>query len=341
MRFGFLIRPQDPPTGERANERWHEMLASAQLAERVGFDGVFLAEHHGMPDWAQSSPWGALGAIAATTERVEIGTTVHVLPLQNPFSVAEHAASVDVISGGRLRLGVGVGFVAEEAELYGLDPALRNERFEEGIEIVQRLWAGETLDHQGGQYSVKGACYPRPLGAELWVGGMSGPGARRAGRLGLPWPTGLVHGVGVMSYLTTEYRRSAAEAGHADKAKVCLLRDAWVADSLDEVEQTWWPHARAEHFWLFSHLPNWVASREPYDNSVAEDDFNFAQHHVDRLIVGSPQDCIDKIRRFQEECDMDYLILSFRQGSGPEAKAEAEAIRRFGEEVIPAFRDAD
>jgi alkanesulfonate monooxygenase SsuD/methylene tetrahydromethanopterin reductase-like flavin-dependent oxidoreductase (luciferase family) len=338
MRFGFLIRPQDPPAGERAHARWQEMLTSARVAEEVGFDGVFLAEHHGMPDWAGSSPWGPLGAIAATTERVEIGTTVHVLTLQNPFSVAEHAATVDVMSGGRLRLGVGVGFVAEEAELYGLDPELRNERFEEGIEIVQRLWAGETLDHHGDQYDVTGSCFPRPLGAELWVGGMSGPGARRAGRLGAPWPTGLVHGIGVMSYLTHEYRRSAAEAGHAERARVCLLRDAWVADSLEDVEVQWWPHARAEHYWLFSRLPGWVASREPYDASVAEEDFNFARHHVDRLIVGSPQDCIDKIRRFQDELDMDYLIMSFRQGSGPSAAEELESIRRFGAEVIPAFR---
>jgi alkanesulfonate monooxygenase SsuD/methylene tetrahydromethanopterin reductase-like flavin-dependent oxidoreductase (luciferase family) len=338
MRFGFLIRPQDPPAGARANERWREMLASAALAEEVGFDGVFLAEHHGMPDWAGSSPWAPLGAIAATTDQIEIGTTVHVLPLQNPFSVAEHAATLDVVSGGRLRLGVGVGFVAEEAELYGLDPDLRNQRFEEGIEIIQRLWAGETLEHHGDQYDVVGACYPRPLGAELWVGGMSGPGARRAGRLGVPWPTGLVHGIGVMSYLTGEYRRCAAEAGHPERARVCLLRDAWVADSLDEVQATWWPHARTEHFWLFSHLPNWVASREPYDQSITEDDFSFARHQVDRLIVGSPEDCIDKIRRFRDELDMDYLILSFRQASGPSAEAEAESIRRFGAEVIPAFR---
>jgi alkanesulfonate monooxygenase SsuD/methylene tetrahydromethanopterin reductase-like flavin-dependent oxidoreductase (luciferase family) len=338
MRFGFLIRPQDPPTGERAHARWQEMLTSARIAEEVGFDGVFLAEHHGMPDWAGSSPWGPLGAIAATTERVEIGTTVHVLPLQNPFSVAEHAATVDVMSGGRLRLGVGVGFVAEEAELYGLDPELRNERFEEGIEIVQRLWAGETLDHHGDQYDVSGACFPRPLGAELWVGGMSGPGARRAGRLGAAWPTGLVHGIGVMSYLTDEYRRCAAEAGHPERARVCLLRDAWVADSLEDVEAQWWPHARAEHFWLFSRLPDWVANREPYDSSVAEQDFSFARHHVDRLIVGSPQDCIEKIRRFRDELDMDYLIMSFRQGSGPSAAEEVESIRRFGTEVIPAFR---
>lgn len=339
MRFGLLFRPQDPPDGARAVERWQEILETAKLAERVGFDGVFVPEHHGMPEWILSSPWAPLGALAAVTERVEIGTTIHVLPLQNPMSVAENAAMVDVLSNGRMRLGVGLGFVPEESELFGLDPADRSERFDEAIGLLQRALAGEVVDHDGAHYRARGGVFPRPVGAELWIGGMAPAGARRAARFGCPWATGLVHSLPVMRYLTGEYRAAGERHGTADRLRVCLLRDAWIADSLEQVEEEWWPFVRPEHFWLFSNLPSWVARLEPYGEAgLTEEAFTFDRHRADRLIVGSPADCIETIRRFRDELAMDYLIVSFRQGGGPTFEQEFEAVRRFGEEVIPAFR---
>jgi alkanesulfonate monooxygenase SsuD/methylene tetrahydromethanopterin reductase-like flavin-dependent oxidoreductase (luciferase family) len=109
MKFGILFRPQDPPQAANIVGRWQEILAAARVAEEVGFDGLFVPEHHMMPDGYLPSPWAALGALAAITEHVEIGTTIHLLPFEHPIHVAEHGAMVDVISNGRLRLGCGLG----------------------------------------------------------------------------------------------------------------------------------------------------------------------------------------------------------------------------------------
>src|SRR3954453_9499077 len=182
MKFGLLFRVQDPPNAERIGQRWQGALQVAKVAEESGFDGVFLPEHHMMPDGYLPSPWPVLGALAAITERVDIGTTVHLLPLEHPIHVAEHGAMVDVLSNGRLRLGVGMANFPQEFALFGLNPKTQMSRFEEAIDIVQRACAAEAIDFRRKRFNVKpsGRVMPRPVGAELWIGAMSEPGVRRA-----------------------------------------------------------------------------------------------------------------------------------------------------------------
>ena len=145
---------------------------------------------------------------------------------------------VDVLSNGRLRLGVGMANFPEEFELFGLAHKRQVSRFEEGIEIVQRAWAGEQLDFEGKHFKVKGHITPKPVGAELWIGAMSKlAGVRRAARFGARWPTDPLHNLDVMKYWADLYREAGVEHGTSDKLGVVLLRDGWVADSLEEVEE--------------------------------------------------------------------------------------------------------
>ena len=93
MKFGLLFRPQDPPDAANIGQRWQEILAAGQAAEEAGWDGLFVPEHHMMPDAYLPSPWPALGALAAVTSRVDIGTTVHLLPFEHPVHVAVGSSS--------------------------------------------------------------------------------------------------------------------------------------------------------------------------------------------------------------------------------------------------------
>jgi alkanesulfonate monooxygenase SsuD/methylene tetrahydromethanopterin reductase-like flavin-dependent oxidoreductase (luciferase family) len=288
--------------------------------------------------------WPVLGALAGITERVDIGTTVHLLPLDHPIHTAENGAMVDVLSNGRLRLGVGMANFPQEFELFGLNPKRQKSRFEEAIEVVQQAWAGETIDFHGKHFDITaaGPITPRPVGAQLWLGAMSEPGVQRAARYGCPWATDPLHNINVMQYWTELYRAAAAEHGTTDKASVVLLRDGWVADSLEEVEKTWWPCIRNEHWFYFEQVPRWVADREPFLEGVEKEaDFIFDRHRRDRLIVGSPEDCIESIRAFEDAIGMDYLIMSFRVAMGPSFEEELECIRRFGRDVIPAFKQVE
>jgi len=334
-----LFMPQDPPDGRNIVRRWEEILTAAEVAEEAGFDGVFVPEHHMMPDGYLPSPLVACAALAARTTRVEIGTTIFLLPFYHPVQVAEAAAMVDVISNGRMRLGCGLGNFDPEFALFGLDKGTQVSRFEEAIDIVRRAWAGEELDHHGRHFQVKGRISPLPVAAELWLGAMSEPGVRRAARFGAPWATDPLHNYDVLAEWARTYRAAGDEHGTSERLRIHVQRDAWVADSLEEVERVWWPHVRRDHWFYFNQVPRWVADREPFLQDVrSENDFEFDRHRRERLIVGAPEDCVEQLRELDERLDVDYVFMRFRVASGPDHARELECLRRFGRDVIPALR---
>jgi alkanesulfonate monooxygenase SsuD/methylene tetrahydromethanopterin reductase-like flavin-dependent oxidoreductase (luciferase family) len=340
MKFGLLFRPQDPPAAKNLTRRWQDILAAGQLAEEVGFDGLFLPEHHMMDDGYPPAPLVGLGALAAVTDRVDLGTTIMLLPFYNPVQVAEHAAMVDVISGGRMILGVGVGNYEPEFELFGRTSANQVALFEESITIINKLWAGEDVDFESEHFKVKGRVRPLPKdGGRLWMGAMSFPGVRRAARFGATWPCDPLHNIHVIKEWADAYRAEGEKQGTSAKLSLSLLRDGWVADDMDQVERDWWPAVRSDHWFYFSQVPRWVADREPLLQGIeAEEDFVFEKHQVDRFVVGSPEQCIDTICRFEDEVDNDYLIMSFRMAAGPDHDKELACIERFGKEVIAGYR---
>lgn len=339
MKFGLLLRPQDPPDADNIGRRWQESLTAAEVAEEAGFDGVFVPEHHMRPDGHNSAPLIACAALAARTRRVEIGTTVLLLPYYHPIHVAEQAALVDVISGGRLRLGCALGANPAELDLYGLDPSTQVARFEESIDLIRQAWSGADIAHHGPQFDVAGKISPTPEAAELWMGATSTIGARRAARFGAPWITDSLHGAGVIEHWARAYRDTAPESGSQQSKRIVMLRDGWVADSLDEVERVWWPCIRDMYWSYFHNAPSRVLDLEPSLAGVTRQaDFHFENHRADRLVVGTPDQCVETIRRLRARVGADYLIMSFRMAEGPGHSDELRCIERFGREVIPAFR---
>ena len=339
MKFGILFRIQDPPAGAHIGRRMRETIQASQVAEESGFDGVFVPEHHMMDDGYLPSPFPLLGALAAVTNRIDIGTTVHLLPFYNPVQTAEASAIVDQISGGRLRLGVGLGNFDPEFELMGLQKKDQVGRFTEAIEMLQEAWSGRDFDFQGNHFKAKGCIRPPPINAKLWIGAMSDVGVKRAARYGCPWPTDPLHNIAVLRHWADVYREAALEHATSDDISVVLLRDGWIADSLEEVEETWWPLVRADHWMYFQKVPRFITELEPSLAGVqGEEDFKFDQHRIDRFVVGPADECIAAIQKMERELGMDYLILTFRFALGPDHEKHIECIRRFGAEVIPAFR---
>ena len=189
VRVGIgLFTTQLPANSERTFEQeYRETLELVRLAERVGFDSAWVSEHHGSSDGYLPTLLAMLAAFAAVTERIELGTGVVLTPLHDPLRLAEDAAVVDQLSGGRLILGIGNGWREEEFRMFGASRAQRGARTEETIEVLRRAWTGRRFSFEGQtlRYDrVKVTPPPaRPGGPPILLGGYDRKAVVRAGRL--------------------------------------------------------------------------------------------------------------------------------------------------------------
>src|SRR4051794_4702501 len=139
-----LFTGQVPPASDRTfNREYREVLEMARLAETLGFDSAWVSEHHGAGDGYLPSLLPMLAAVASATERMQLGTGVMLTPFHDPLRLAEDAAFVDQLSGGRLILGLGLGWREEEFRMFGQGVSERLRRTTETIEVLRRAWTGE------------------------------------------------------------------------------------------------------------------------------------------------------------------------------------------------------
>lgn len=206
MRFGLALPHYDfslPGGGPASFARVAEV---ARDAERLGFDSVWVSDHFfaslarfGGPPEPQGSlePLTTLGGLAAVTERVRLGTLVLCAPFRHPAIVAKSATAVDLVSGGRLDLGIGAGWYEEEFEAFGYGFGTAGERFsvlEEAVAVLSGLLPGGPFDFEGKHFALKGA-YNHPVPAQrprppIWIGGKGGDSLLRlAARHAEGWNT--------------------------------------------------------------------------------------------------------------------------------------------------------
>ena len=180
----------------------------ARAAEEAGFHGVLVSDHLFFPGRLASrypyspdgkpgfdgqtpfpAPWVTIAAMAAVTERLRFATMVYVLPLRHPVEVAKTVGTASVLSGGRVALGVGAGWIREEFDALGVDFATRGRCMDECIEVLRRCWSGEMIDHQGVFFDLPPLqMSPAPAAPiPIWVGGLSPAALRRAAQLGDGW----------------------------------------------------------------------------------------------------------------------------------------------------------
>lgn len=203
MHIGVHL-PHVGPSATREN-----IIAFARRMEALGFDSLWVSDHVVIPrDYASRYPYNATGRlgwddltlleplstllfVAAVTERVELGTTVLVLPMRNPVLHAKIMATLDHLSHGRLILGIGVGWLKEEFEALAEPFEHRGPRMDEYIQVLKNLWTKDDPSFVGKYYRLGNvACYPKPVRTPhppIWIGGNTEPALRRAARVGDSW----------------------------------------------------------------------------------------------------------------------------------------------------------
>ncbi len=188
LTFGYIYDFRNPPQWRR---RWEDLYAEildvVSWSEAAGFDGAWVPEHHLADDGYMPSPLIALSAMAARTRRIKLGSAIALAPLYNPVRFAEDSAVLDILSGGRLEMGLAIGYRRRESAAYGADFGKRGRIFDEWLQIVTRLWSGETVDFAGQHFALTGAKImpPAPRGRiPLYIGSFTGKAMERVARYG-------------------------------------------------------------------------------------------------------------------------------------------------------------
>jgi probable F420-dependent oxidoreductase len=331
--FGLYAAIGDPPRGERLQRCIDEVCAEAQLAEQVGFEAILVGEHHQHRDGFLPSPLIVSTAIAARTETIRIGTGILLLPLYHPVHVAEDAATLDIISKGRLILGLGMGYQAGDFGAFGLPLSQRVSRLEEGIDIIRACWTQETFSYHGKRFRLDNVgIYPKPVQRPhppIWVGAMADDSIKRAAQYGDAWLTGMTQPMENIRRHTQTYKAYAGEFHRP--ARIILMRDAWVAETRQQAEAEYGPEV------LTAYQYYWRSDSLSFQGSRAESEFTIDKMAPDRIVLGSPEEVVDQLQRWQETIDAEMVIFRLRQAhsGGPAHEKILRAIRLFGDKVIP------
>jgi probable F420-dependent oxidoreductase len=223
MRLGLSVCPEAG--------RWHDTVEQAQLAAELGFDSVWLPEHHLMAGYIPSPMLGLAGLIACTGQML-LGTYIAVAPFYHPVRLAEDAALLQDMSGGRFILGVGLGYRESEFDAFGIPYQERAGRLAETLEIVRQLMSAERVTFRGRYFNLtEVTIHPRPaVPPPLWVGGWSRTAVRRAAELGDAWFPGPTADVPKVAGSLRWYDEALAERGQR-RHELPIFRELWVADS--------------------------------------------------------------------------------------------------------------
>ena len=274
--------------------------------------------------------------MAARTQRLRVGTSVILLPLHHPVRVAEDAITLDLVSKGRVVLGVGIGYQAADFRAFAVPMEHRLALFEESVEILRLCWAGERFSFRGKHYTLEDVqITPRPFqtpGPPLWFGASVPAAARRAGRLadgfvGTP-STSLENA----TELADIYKDAARKAGR--RPEVVQMRDAWVARTRAEADAVYGPHVMAAYRYYWEHR------LAEFRSMPADTPFTLENLAPDRLILGDPETCVREFQRWQKATGADTFLLRLRHAhsGGPPHEKIMDAIRLFGERVLPYCR---
>jgi alkanesulfonate monooxygenase SsuD/methylene tetrahydromethanopterin reductase-like flavin-dependent oxidoreductase (luciferase family) len=327
MEFGIF-----PVEG---GDTWEDVVEQCHVAEQVGFESCWVNDHQATEgDNYWPSPLTRLTSIATGTENLELVTSVLILPLYHPLHVAQRAAMLDNISGGRLTLGIGLGYVEKEFEAFGVPMNERAGRMIEGITFIDEfLSAEESVSFDCPFFTVEDweplpqtIQEPRP---PLWIGGWGDKQLARSVTFRDAWVPGVVADLTAVEIRKEKQRGLIEESDQNwDQMDHPLIREAVIAETDEEVmERKKYVHRTyvVEYGGEFSH---------PLMTADSVEDFE--ELADDRFIYRTPEQIVTQIESIRERFPLNQLTLRFHHSGMPKDLVE-DQIRLFGEEVIPQF----
>lgn len=331
LKFGILLDHQYPKDlGTDLRPQIERLLDVVHAARDLGFDSIF-GIHHYLSSLRTLQPINLLARLIDHTGDMQIGTGILILPFLHPVHHAEEIATLDQLSGGRVVLGVGSGYRDNEFNAFGINRKERAPRMRESLELITKLWTGETVHHEGRFYRVVGEqCSVVPLQKPhppIWVGANSPGGITRVAKMGYSWlaPANVKRNWAVGNL--EHFRNELAAAGNADRVTdFPIHRDLCIADSREEAfalveEQVRRSYGEYAEYGL------------DYFETLFEDIKEKA------FFFGTPDEVAAKIEDFADAGFNHFVFRTQWMGTPPEVSIRI--MERFAREVMPRFRSGN
>jgi alkanesulfonate monooxygenase SsuD/methylene tetrahydromethanopterin reductase-like flavin-dependent oxidoreductase (luciferase family) len=342
MRLGYgLLSAQRHPDDPRPwSALYREVVEYGVLAERAGLDSFWTSEHHFVDDGYMPAQLPVLAAVAARTERIRLGTGVLLAPMFDPLRLAEDAATVDLLAGGRLILGLGIGWRDEEFDGFAVPTRERGRRLEGTIAVLRQAWGDGLVTGDGDRFAYPAPglnVTPKPergAATPIWIGAGAEPAVRRAGRIadGYLGSSASVRAIGQRA----GWVRDEAEAVGRDPVSIEIgvhrMTFAWRdGDPWDRVRD-------AAHYlsWKYEDMSEARGSierhRPPALDAAAEAALR------SRVVAGTPEQVADEIRAYAPVLSGNGSFVFRGHFPGLDPAIQREAFDTLVEEVVPLLR---
>ena len=334
MKLGLFINNQYLP-GESMSEKIQNSVEQVRAAREAGFDLICTGQHYLATPFQMSTTLPLLARLAAEAGEMQVAATVILVPLHNPVDMAESIATMDAICGGRFVFGIGLGYRDEEYTAFGMHRRERVGRLREALEVMKLLWTDEEVEFKGKYYEVP-RIRPSTLPVQkphphIWVAANGDIAIRRAARWGYPWLINPHATVPMVAEQFSRYREELARAGQPTPPALPMMREGYVAQDREQAFVESQPYLEGK----YAAYAAWGQDKElPGEESFS---VPYADLARDRFILGSAEDLVQEIRRYEDQLGVNQLIFRM-QWPGMEHEKLMREIDIMGRDVIPQIK---
>jgi alkanesulfonate monooxygenase SsuD/methylene tetrahydromethanopterin reductase-like flavin-dependent oxidoreductase (luciferase family) len=324
--FTCQRRPDDDRSG---SERYDEMLTLARAIDDATLDSAWVSEHHFAEDDYLSGVMPSLGAIAAETSNIEIGSCIALAPLYDSVRLAEDAATIDLLSDGRLTLGLAIGSNPREFEQFGVPREERVERLEDTVSLLRAAWSDGPLGYDADFHDVDPdvSVTPKPDGdVPIMLGGAAKPAVRRAARTADAWVAPSKLSVEGVRKRHEDVQTVREKEGLDGEFTTYVLQHGFVADSEAEA----WETMKQGYFYLQRRYAE-IFSGE----SVDELDAERKQELKEQAIFGTPEQVREELGEYRDALGDDVHVVLRTYYPGLDTEAMVDCVERLGDDVAP------
>ncbi len=358
MQIGLFCEMETDPEVYTEYDIWHNTLKQIEAADKLGFDAVWVVEHHFTPGYSHSACQEVLfGAASQRTERIRLGTAVRLLPMHDPIRTAERIAAVDILSNGRVEFGIGRGVAEREFKIwntpapYGATNEASRKRFLEYIDVIKKCWTEESFTYDGDLIKIHEpvSVVPKPVQKphpRIWSPASSPASTEAYLKMGIHMMTATILGgfPEATAATTAMGRKIWEEAGHAEREplQVGCLVPVHCARTRELAKEEMRPYEER----YMQLLAKFFAPPTPEEAAVRkaampegtvpywEKPPTFDEAYAGRMmIIGDPDDCIREVKEY-EKAGVTMIQGAFQLGGMPHDMV-MESIKLFGDEVIP------